>query len=426
MLALRPNLCTVLQLYNAFVQIYLLGIRMAARWNKKAAAWLHGRKDVFVQLQQTIGKGGKVVWMHCSSAGEFEQGKPVIEALKAAYPHQKILLTFFSPSGYAGAKTYPHADVIAYLPLDTKENAQRFYKLVQPELIIFVKYEFWYHHLSVAAFHQVPILLISAVFRKEQVFFKWYGSFYRQMLFLFRHIFVQDTASFTLLQQNGILHCSVGGDTRFDRVATIAEKAAAIPFMDAFAAGKKVIVAGSTWPGDEEMLAHYLKQNKDVRLVLTPHETDARHIELLQALFPKAALYSRWVSGETPANQQVLIIDAVGLLSRLYAYATIAYVGGGFTRDGIHNILEPAVWAKPVLFGPNYQKYREGAAMLAAGAAFSFASAEGLKKIADDLLTREHHLQQASVNAKNYIVENTGATGKIMQAIQEKRLLTRL
>ena len=417
--------------YNAFLQLYLIGIRLAARWNKKAAAWLEGRKTVFQQLQQAITAGDQVIWMHCSSAGEFEQGKPVIEAIKKTYPQKKILVSFFSPSGYAVAKNYPAADVITYLPLDTRENALRFFEMTRPELVIFVKYEFWYHHLSVANFHHVPILLISAVFRREQVFFQPYGKFYRQILFLFRHLFVQDAASLSLLQENGIQHCSICGDTRFDRVAEIAGHVSAIPLIEDFINGKDVIVAGSTWQGDETVLADYLKENRNLKLILAPHEINSKHIEQVQTLFPQSVLYSSFAGNdssydlhETLANAAVLIIDSVGLLSRLYAYATITYVGGGFTKDGIHNCLEAAVWGKPVLFGPNYKKYREAKELLAAGGAFSFSTADELKKIADDLLTNERHLQETGLKAENYIVKNTGATGKIMQVIQEKRLLT--
>lgn len=424
---LKPG--NVLPVYNAFLQLYLFGIRLAAPLNKKAAAWLQGRKTVFEHLQQTIGPNDQVVWIHCSSAGEFEQGKPVIEAIRKSYPQKKILVSFFSPSGYAVANNYPQADVVTYLPLDTKENARRFFALTKPELVIFVKYEFWYHHLSVAHAHQVPILLISAVFRKEQVFFQPYGKFYRQILFLFRQLFVQDAGSLSLLQQHGIQHASISGDTRFDRVAEIADRNSPIPFLDDFVNGQPVMVAGSTWPGDEAVLAQYLKEHQTVKLVLAPHEITPNHLEHIQSLFHDAVLYSSLQEGENAkmdvlSQARVLVIDSVGLLSRLYAYATLTYVGGGFTRDGIHNILEAAVWSKPVLFGPHYQKYREGSELIAKGGAYSFATADAFKKIADDLLTNERHLQQTGLKARDYVIENTGATGRIMEAIQENRLLT--
>lgn len=419
----------MLILYTLFIKFYFFAIRVASIWNKKAAAWIEGRKTVFEDLENSKLITEKVIWVHCSSAGEFEQGKPVIEALKKSYPSKKILVSFFSPSGYRAAKNYAFADFITYLPLDTKGNAERFFRLVNPQLVIFVKYEFWYHHLATAAFHQVPILLISAVFRQNQVFFQWYGQFFKRILHLFYHLFVQDQASLLLLQENGFLQSSISGDTRFDRVLQITTNRSQIPFITEFIGDKKAIVAGSTWPGDEEKLANYIMNGGDVKLLIVPHEINAKHIERMQGLFPTAILYSSLlqsatISLETLRHAKVLIIDSVGLLSQLYRYATVTYVGGGFTRDGIHNILEAAVWRKPVVFGPNYHKYREGREMIETGGAFSFSSAEELKKLADDLLTKDNHLQEASSKARDYIQENTGATATIMQFIQEKRLLT--
>lgn len=364
--------------------------------------------------------------MHCSSAGEFEQGKPVIEALKKAFPQKKVLISFFSPSGFSVAKAYPYVDVATYLPLDTKENAELFFKTVKPELVIFVKYEFWHHHLSVAAFHGVPVLLISAVFRQRQIFFKAHGRFFKKMLFFFRHIFVQDKASLELLQKAGIHNCSIAGDTRFDRVQTIVQNSEKVPFIEEFIAGKKAIVAGSTWPDDEKALAELVKQYGELKVIIAPHEVNKAHLESIQSQFKNAVLYSSLKQNESLrfANHQILIIDSVGLLSRLYRYATITNVGGGFTKDGIHNILEAAVWGKPVLFGPNFKKYREAKEMIEAGGAFYFSSFNELKRQANRLLTNEKHLQEAGANAKSYVTENTGATGVVLTYIQENRLLT--
>ncbi len=426
-LSFAAKTAPVLRLYDFFIRGYTGVIRLAAGWNKKAAEWVEGRRNTFSHLQQAIGPTDRVIWMHCSSAGEFEQGKPVIEALKKTFPSKKLLVTFFSPSGYRAAQGYAGADVISYLPSDTKQNAETFFRLVNPAIVIFVKYEFWYHHLAVAAFHHVPILLISAVFRPGQIFFRPYGGFFRQMLHLFRHIFVQDESSLALLQRAGIGHASVGGDTRFDRVMKIVDNSEPIPFAERFAAGGKVIVAGSTWPGDEEVLVQYLRENPSVKLIIAPHEINRAHISSLQALFPGALLYTT-LQHQAPAatthSPQILVIDTIGLLARLYRYATLTYVGGGFTNDGIHNILEAAVWQKPVIFGPHYAKYREATEMIAAGGAASFADFAGLKKIADDLLANEHHLHEMSVKARAYVTGNTGATDKIIKAIQEKRLLT--
>lgn len=418
----------MLLFYNGFIRLYGAAMRLAALGNRKAAAWIEGRKEVFAFLERSIAPTDHVIWVHCASAGEFEQGKPVMEALKRQYPRKKILVSFFSPSGYAMAKNYAAADVVTYLPLDTPKNAARFFSIVHPELVLFVKYEFWYHHLAVAAFHHVPILLISAVFRPGQAFFKPYGQFYRQLLFLFRHIFVQDEPSLQMLRQHGIRHASLSGDTRFDRVTAIAAAFTDLPLIAAFTGDKKTIVAGSTWPGDEEVLAAYLQQNGEVKLIIAPHEINRRHIEQVSSRLPGTVLLSEAGKNKLRATElfafQTLVIDSVGLLSRLYHYATIAYVGGGFTRDGIHNILEAAVWGKPVIFGPNYEKYREAGELIAAGGGASFDAAPAFKKIADDLLTSEDHLQQTGSRAKDYITQNTGATGRILQVIQEKRLLT--
>lgn len=405
-------------LYNLSVRLYYLGIRVAALWNKKARAWIEGRNNWFEVVEKQISSTDKIIWMHCSSAGEFEQGKPVIEQLKKDYPSFKILVSFFSPSGYVVAQNYRHVDIITYLPLDTKQNAKHFIELANPQLIIFVKYEFWYHHLSAAAFRHIPLLLISAVFRKEQVFFKRYGKFYRQMLFLFRHIFVQDTASLQLLQQAGIHHCSIGGDTRFDRVQEIAGRFTALSAIEKFIGGATAIVAGSTWSDDEQLLSACNYQ----KLIIAPHEINEAHLRQIEKLFKNCIRYSQLQNAN--GNEQVLLIDNVGMLSRLYKYATITYVGGGFTKDGIHNILEAAVYGRPVFFGPNYKKYREAKELLAAGGAFSVANAEELKSRLSTLLNDAAQLKTAGMNAQNYVQENTGATKKILQFIQEKRLLT--
>jgi 3-deoxy-D-manno-octulosonic-acid transferase len=409
--------------------LYGFGIRLFSLRNKKASAWIKGRENQLEELKTKISKDDRIIWMHCSSAGEFEQGKPVIEALKEEYPQHKVLVSFFSPSGFEVAKKYEPADFITYLPLDTRKNAQAFIETIHPELAIFVKYEFWYHHLAAAAFYHIPVLLVSATFRPEQVFFKSYGRFFRQLLFLFRHLFVQDQASLDLLQANGITHASISGDTRFDRVAKIASCFTPIPVIENSLLGCKTIVAGSTWSGDEEILKTISTStgNERRKLVIAPHEIDKTHLTQISNHFPGAIYFSTLNSGPRDRTSgEVIIIDNVGMLSRLYQYATITYVGGGFTKDGIHNILEAAVWGKPVIFGPNYKKYREAKELIAAGGAFSITSAEELKKLADKLFSDEQYLQAVSEKAKKFVVENTGATEKILQWIQANRLLTRL
>lgn len=408
--------------YNIFIQLYLLGIKVAALRNKKAKEWIRGRKNWQEELKQKINPADKIIWMHCASAGEFEQGKPLIEEIKQIYPDHKVVVSFFSPSGYNAGKKYVHADFITYLPADTRSNAKRFIELVKPELVIFVKYEYWYHHLSVAAFHHIPVLIVSAIFRKEQLFFKWYGKFYRQMLFLFRQIFVQDEVSLKILKENAVNHCVVSNDTRFDRVKKIAESFSEIELIKEWINNDPVIVAGSTWPEDENILAKYLKNNS-VKLIVAPHEINESHLKQIERLFPGAIRYSALRSSSA---SQVVIMDNTGMLSRLYHYATITYIGGGFNKSGIHNTLEAAVHGKPVLFGPNYQKFREARELMETGGGFSISTTEEFKMKTDHLLNDPQLLLKTSTAAKNYVEKNVGATPKILHYIQVNRLLTRL
>ena len=430
-------------LYNLSIRLYILLIRIASLWNKKADLWLKGRTDLFASLKKHISPGDRFIWVHCSSAGEFEQGKPIIEKLKLEYPSYRILVSFFSPSGYEIAGKYPLADVITYLPADTKSNAKKFLDLVKPELVIFVKYEFWFHHLSESAYRHIPVLLASAVFRENQMFFKSYGKFYRQILFLFRHIFVQDKASLSLLNQYNIRHASIGGDTRFDRVIYLAGHVLDLPVISHFVNGEKTIVAGSTWPQDENLIAHAFGKLNGYKLILAPHEISPSHIEAIQNNFPGALKYSQvkeifeeektfkgiWShinKEEREALLQklkaasILIIDNVGMLSRLYYFSTISYIGGGFSKDGIHNVLEPAAFGKPVIFGPNFHKYREAKELIERGAAHSISTDHEFHDIVNRLETGD----VAGNRAKEYVVENGGASQKLVDFIQENRLLT--
>jgi len=415
--------------YNIFLVFFRFGVRIAAFFNEKAKKWLKGRENILKTLEQTIPYKEKILWMHCASLGEFEQGRPVIEKLKAIYPSYKILLTFFSPSGYEVRKNYEHAEYIFYLPIDSYANAKRFLDIVNPSLVIFVKYEFWYHYISAIKKRNIPLLLISAVFRKKQPFFQWYGSLYREMLTHFTHIFVQDGESQKLLHElNHTQNVSIAGDTRFDRVTEIAERFEPIPFIEPFYKDYKIIVAGSTWPDDEKMLAQLLNKinGPATLLIIAPHEINKEHLHQLKEIFPTAIFYSQLPtphsSLSTPTSP--LIIDSIGMLSRLYYYAYITYIGGGFTKDGIHNSLEAAVYGKPVVFGPNYKKYREAIELIQAEGAISYTTAEELEQIIITLLNdKEDYLQKCNA-AKSYVQANNGATQKIIAYIQEKRLLT--
>lgn len=383
-------------------------------------------------MEQSLPDTEPLIWVHSSSAGEFEQAKPVIEALRKAYPQHKIAVTFFSPSGYNVGKKSALADYIFYLPLDTAANAKRFVSLLAPQLVVFVKYDYWYHHLKTIHQKGIPLLLVSAIFRPNQAFFKWYGGFYRRMLHFFTYLFVQDESSKNLLQQYGINHRTVSGDTRFDRVAAIAENFTPIQEIELFTAGAKVLVAGSTWPQDEQMLQNAFKERRDVKLIIAPHEINEGHIKSIQSLFHNSITFSE-LKKELEKNvsfsfydKQVLIINNMGMLSRLYKYAYVTYIGGGFNKSGIHNTLEAAVWGKPVIWGPNYSKFREARELLAAGGGFTYTSAEDLKGILNILLHDEAACKKAGGAAATYVQQQKGATQKIMNYIQEKRLLTRL
>ncbi len=437
-------------LYNLFIQLYHLGIRLAALGGGKPKQWLQGRVNMWTEMKQDIKQGEPIIWVHSASAGEFEQAKPVIEALKQAYPQYKIAATFFSPSGYNVGKKSKLADYVFYLPLDTAANAKRLIFLLKPQLVVFVKYDYWYHHLKQINQSGIPLLLVSAIFRPNQAFFKWYGGFYKKMLHFFTHLFVQDEPSKTLLIQHGVQHVTISGDTRFDRVATIAKGFSDVLEVPIFAKGHPLIVAGSTWPEDEEMLQKVLETFNDVKLVIAPHEINETHLKSIESLFPSfrfskckeafdveykpelQAYVNKEKTENTEALQKqfqeakVLIIDNVGMLSRLYKYATITYIGGGFNKSGIHNTLEAAVWGKPVVWGPNFQKFREAKGLLAAGGGFSYTSTEDLKGILDVLLKDGAARRKAGIAAAEYVQQHRGATEKIIAYIQEKRLLTRL
>ena len=413
--------------YNIFLALYSAGIRIASLSNKKARLWLAGRKNIFsevAQWRERTGKDTKMIWMHCASLGEFEQGRPVIEKIKEKFPGYKILLTFFSPSGYEIRKNYSGADGVFYLPADGKKNAAKFIDIIQPNLVIWVKYEYWYYYLTGFSQKNIPVILISAKFREEQPFFKWYGGIWRKMLHCFEKIFVQDEASAEMLKTKNLFATAVpAGDTRFDRVIAIAENHSALPAdITAFCKGCKVIVAGSTWEEDEEEIVHYIKAHPGVRLILAPHEIDAERLQDAKKLFVHAAYYSEL--NENNSGAQVLIIDNIGMLARLYAAADICYVGGGFNDSGIHNITEAAVYGKPVIFGPEYEKFNEAVELIERGGAYSIENALELEDLLDRLFDDEALLLRTGGIAKDYIYEKQGATGIVLNYLYEKRLLT--
>ncbi|MBX2931133.1 MAG: 3-deoxy-D-manno-octulosonic acid transferase [Chitinophagaceae bacterium] len=421
-------------LYNIFIKLYPLVAKLISHKNAKAKLWIEGRKNIFTEIQQALKENKQnIVWMHCSSLGEFEQGRPVLEKLKLLYPNYTFLLTFFSPSGYEAQKKYPHADWIFYMPMDSAHNAKKFLDIINPVLVLFVKYEYWYYYLTELNKRKIPLLLISGIIRKEQPFFKWYGGLYRKMLQCFTHIFVQDKNCVELLQQIGYTkNISIGGDTRFDRVLEIADKFEPIELVEKFIGHNKVIVAGSTWTDDDEVMAHYANTHTEVKFIIAPHEIEKERLNECLMFYKNAILFSDLQNSLTDItttksalqNPNVLIIDNIGMLSRLYQYATICYVGGGFGDDGVHNVLEAAVFKKPVIFGPEFSKYREAVELNDAKGSCSVHSALELEKILNQLFEDEILYTTTATNAANYVVSKSGATATVIEYIYEKRLLT--
>jgi len=440
--------------YNLFLILFNIGLRIAALFNFKAKKWLLGRKGIWEKLEAEIRgqrsekEDWKIIWVHCASLGEFEQGRPVIEKLRLQYPNFKILLTFFSPSGYEIRKDYKGADMVFYLPMDGPQNAKRFLELVKPSLVIFVKYEFWFYYLNEVRQNNIPLLLISALFRENSIFFKRYGGFNRKMLSFFDHMFVQNETSEKLLAGIHLDNkTSVCGDTRFDRVIEIAEQFTTIPVVEKFIGSNRTIVAGSTWPGDEEILQKSISTLNDpsLKLIIAPHEIGKEHLSQIQKLFPGSILFSELTidnrqlatdfqqpslqaersktSNQEPASGNTLIIDNIGMLSRLYKYGYITYIGGGFGK-GIHNTLEAAVYGKPVLFGPAYHKFQEAIDLVNVGGAISITNSEECMSAIQKFLIKDSLYQESCAKAKDYVYANKGATEKIMKYIQEKRLLT--
>ncbi len=406
--------------YPFFIAVYSLVIRIAAFWNPKARKWVMGRR-AFPKIPVA---DGAVVWMHCASLGEFEQGRPVLEQLRTEYPACKIVLSFFSPSGFEVCKDYSGADHIFYLPADTPANARRFIAAIRPSLVLWVKYEYWFNYLFVLRQQGIPLLLLSGIFRKDQPFFAWYGRHWRRVLGCFTHLFVQSADAAALLAGLGYSETvTVAGDTRFDRVLQIASQFVPIAPIDRFCAGHDVLVAGSTWEEDEAELVHYVRQHPALRFIVAPHEVDRQNLLDVRKTFPGSVFYSDWVKG-AGEGVQVLIMDNIGMLSRLYRYATITYVGGGFGNDGVHNVLEAAVYGKPVVFGPEYDKYAEATGLVDAGGAFSIAQALELEQLLDGLLGDRGSLERAGQAAADFVTAQAGATEKVLYYIQEKRLLT--
>lgn len=404
--------------YHIGVGAYHLAIHLAAPFHEKARLLSKGRKESWKKIKNLKRGPERLVWFHAASLGEFEQGRPVMERLKEKEPDTKILLTFFSPSGYEIRKNYAGADYILYLPADSKRNAIRFIDAFRPDAAVFIKYEFWYHYLHELYQRQIPVYLISAIFRPEQPFFKSWGKLHRRMLGYFKHLYVQDESSVRLLEQIGITHVSQTGDTRFDRVKQIADEAKTIEKVERFCQGEPAVVCGSTWPPDEDILMEYINSyTGNYKWIIAPHEIGEGHIKSIVDKCKKKVVRYTQAEGDLSAYD-VLLVDCIGLLSSIYRYGKIAYIGGGF-GVGIHNTLEAAVYGIPILFGPKYQKFNEAVCLLAEGGAFSIQNAMELKEVLNSLIQTPVISETAGRKALDYVRSQLGATEVIVKALSK-------
>ena len=413
--------------YNLVIYMYLLGVAIYSRFNEKVRKMWHGEREAFNILREKVDPNAKYVWFHAASLGEFEQGRPLMEQLRKDHPEYKILLTFFSPSGYEVRKNYDGADIITYLPLDTITNARRFLRTVRPVMAFFIKYEFWYNYLHILKHRNVPVYSVSSIFREDQVFFKWYGRQYGRVLNCFTHFFVQNEISKELLAKIGITNATVVGDTRFDRVLQIKEAAKQLPIVEAFVKdAPQVFVAGSSWPPDEEIFIKYFldklsgkaerNEHKNWKLIIAPHVIGEDHLKQIEKLLEgrKVIRYTE----ATEANVQdaeVLIINCFGLLSSIYHYGQVAYVGGGF-GVGIHNLLEAAVWDVPVFFGPNNQKFQEAQGLKLSGG-FEISNYDEFAAQMDRFAADDDYLQGQGRKAGHFVKGQSGATHKVLSAV---------
>ncbi|OOV20074.1 3-deoxy-D-manno-octulosonic acid transferase [Flavobacterium sp. LM4] len=412
----------MLFLYNLVVSITGFFLKIVALISPKIKLFVDGRKNVFTILEEKINPEDKTIWFHSASLGEYEQGLPVIEKIKERYPTHKIIVTFFSPSGYEVRKNNNVADITIYLPLDTKSNAKQFLKLTHPELVFFIKYEFWLNYLKELEKLKTPTYLISGIFRDNQMFFKWYGGFYRKALKTFTYFFVQNENSKQKIESIGFQNVIVAGDTRFDRVNAILERDNSLEFIETFKNNQPTIVIGSSWPKDEVLLAEYINEApENVKFIIAPHNIKTEQIENLKnAITKKTVLFSE-KENKILTDYTVFIINTVGLLTKIYSYGTIAYVGGGFGNPGIHNILEPATFGIPIVIGPNYSKFAEAIELVKLGGCTTISNTENLKHAFNQLLSDNNFLEEKGKICQSYIQNNKGATNTIIKAISQKQ-----
>ncbi|MCD7976396.1 MAG: 3-deoxy-D-manno-octulosonic acid transferase [Tannerellaceae bacterium] len=407
-------------MYTLIIHLYALCVGLLAPFHKKAKLMRLGQWKTNRILREKIDRDARYIWFHAASLGEFEQGRPMMEKIKKEYPHYKILLTFFSPSGYEVRKNYEGADVICYLPFDTPYRVKKFLDIVNPERVIFIKYDFWANYLSALDKRNIPAFVVSAIFRKDQFYFQWYGKPFRKVLSYFRYLFVQDEISAQLLAGIGLRNVTVCGDTRFDRVLEIQEAAKPIPPVKLFSENKKagefILVAGSSWPEDEELFIPYFNEHPEMKLIIAPHEIHESHLSSIESLLKRPSVRLSQVNECDLTDKSCLIVDSFGLLSSIYRYGDMAYIGGGFGA-GIHNTLEAAVYGIPVLFGPKFHKFKEAKGLLRAGGGFSFSDKEGFESIMQELTIYPELLISSGKIAGDFVKGNAGATDRILSCL---------
>ena len=403
-------------IYNLAMYILELGVKLAALFSDKPAKMVKGYREVFDLLQRKIDRNAQYIWFHAASLGEFEQGRPLIERIRKEYPQYKILQTFFSPSGYEVRKNYDGADIVCYLPIDTPSNVKKFVDLVNPCMVFFVKYEFWQNYLNTLNKKGVPVYSVSSIFRPNQIFFRWYGKGYQQVLKTFAHLFVQNEESKQLLAGIGVNNTTVVGDTRFDRVLDICAAAKQLPLVQKFKGDALTFVAGSSWGPDEDIFIKYFNAHPEMKLIIAPHVVNDSHLKEIESKLQRSSIRYTKATEDNVQQADCLIIDCYGLLSSIYRYGEISYIGGGF-GVGIHNVLEAAVYGIPVIFGPNNKKFREAQHLLANKGGFEINGYEDFQQLMDKFLTDEAYLKQSGKAAGDYVKDNAGAMDKIMKRV---------
>ncbi|MDO4800971.1 MAG: glycosyltransferase N-terminal domain-containing protein [Prevotellaceae bacterium] len=409
--------------YNIIICLYYVGVVIAGMFSNKVRTMRKGEKATFSYLKQNMDSSARYIWFHAASLGEFEQGRPIIEELRSKYPDYKILLTFFSPSGYEVQKNYQGADLICYLPIDTPYLAKKFLNTIMPDMAFFIKYEFWYNYLHILHRNDIPAYSVSSIFREGQIFFRWYGKGYAEVLQYFTHFYVQNEKSCQLLETLGIRNATIVGDTRFDRVIQIRQKAKKLPLIEQFIGdSEKVLVAGSTWEGDEAVLIPYFNNHRDCKLIIAPHVVTEEHIaRIMSQCQVKVLRYTELENSQSNSkfisDANILIVDCYGLLSSIYNYGIVTHVGGGFDPTGVHNVLEAAVWDCPVIYGPDYTDYQEAIGLHDSGGGLVVRDAKEFNTILDKLFTDSNYLADTSTKSGAYVKSQQGATQKILSDI---------